>query len=234
MLAVVDEQGRMRAGFLLREQDVTGFGRFTSGAGLFRAVSVNARNEMSVITERNGSRRFERFEKGLLLDAARTFSFGSPQLEITGLEHLEGLDAWVLGDGDVYGPFTVNGAKVTLDVAVQSGEVGLFSPPVAETLPPPRDIAAHTVLRRKARIHSVWISVVDSTSLAVSVNGRPAVDVPLRDYDEDLEKPELEDGFTGPVELRGLTGFADEPTVTITQLRPGRLSVRSITAEAKL
>ncbi|SNY93505.1 hypothetical protein SAMN04515647_3802 [Cohaesibacter sp. ES.047] len=233
-LGVIDERGRMRMGHLLREQDVTAFGRVTSYDALFRAVAVNARDEMSVISERSGSRRLERFERGLLLDAAHSFSFDAPQMDITGLDHLEGLNVWVLGDGNVYGPYIVTAARITVDVEVQSGEVGLFFPPKVETLPPPRDIGPRTVLRRKARIHSVWISVVDTTSLAVAVNGKDPVDVPLRTYDPDLEKPELEDGYTGLIELRGLTGYSDEPTVTITQLRPGRLTVRSITAEAKL
>lgn len=234
LLGVVNEHGILRTGHLWREQDITAFGRVTSNDALFKAVSVNARDEMAFITERNGNRQLERFERGLLLDAAKTFAYGAPVLEIDGLDHLEGFDVWVLGDGEVYGPFTVASAKVVLDVPVQSGEVGIFSPPIVETLPPPRDIGPRTVLRRKARIHSVWVSVYDTTSLAIAVNGSDPVDVPLRDYDAGLETTELEDGFTGVIPLRGFTGFVDEPTVTITQLRPGRLTVRSITAEAKL
>lgn len=234
LLGVIDAAGRMRTGCLLRDQDVTGFVRYVSGAGKFRAIATNGRNEMALITERGGSRRLERLEPGLLLDAAKRFSFPSARSEITGLDHLNGMDVWVIGDGDIYGPYRVQNNRVALDVAVQAGEVGLFSPPVLETLPPPRNIADHTVLRRKARIHSVWINVQDTTSLAVAVNGQPPVDVALRSFNSDLEKPELEDGYTGLVELRGLTGFVDEPTVTITQIRPGRLTVRSVTAEAKL
>ncbi len=233
-LGVLDEKGRMRAGFLLREQDVTGFGRYTSADCAFKAIAVNGRDEMSVITERNGDRRFERFETGLLLDASFAFSHEQPQTEIINLDHLEGSEVWVIGDDNIYGPYNVADNRVTVDVPVKKGEVGLFAPVLLETLPPPREVGPKTVLRRKARIHSVWVSVVNSTSLAVGVNGQPPVDVPLRDYDGDLEKPELQDGYTGLVELRGLEGFANEPTVTVTQLRPGRLSVRSITAEAKL
>ena len=234
MLGVIDELGRMRAGYLLRQQDVTGFGRIRSGSGLFKAIDVNKNNAMNVIIERNGSRRFERFEKGLLLDAAVRFDLNTPATTISGLDHLEGMSVWCLGDGNVYGPYEVTGGSIEVEAVVQSGEVGLFSPPVIETLPLSREIADKTVLRRKARIHSVWISVIDTTSIAIGANGRDPVDYPLRNYDADLEKPELEDGYTGLIELRGLKGYQDEPTVTVTQLRPGRLNVRSITSEAKL
>lgn len=233
-LGVIDNQGRMRSGFLLREQDVTAFGRVTSNGGLFRAVSVNRDNQMSVITERRNGRRFERFEPGLLLDGARSFAHFEPQNEIIGLDHLNGESVWVIGDGDVYGPFDVEDGRVALATAVQFGEVGLWSPPLVESLPPPRDVGPQIIVRRQARIHTVWVSVVDTTSLAIAVNGQAPVDVPLRGYDGDLEKPELEDGYTGLVPIRGLKGYADEPTVTITQLRPGRLTVRSVTVSAKL
>ena len=234
LLGVIDEQGHMRTGYLLRQQDVTGFGRVTSADGLFKAIDVNSNNQMNVIIERAGSRRFETFEKDLLLDAAIAFDNGNASTTITGLDHLEGMEVWCLGDGNVYGPYTVENAAIEVDDPVQTGEVGLFAPPLIETLPPSREIADKTVLRRKARIHSVWISVIDTTSIAIGANGQEPVDFPLRQYDANLIKPELEDGYTGLIELRGLRGYVDEPTVTITQLRPGRLTVRSITSEAKL
>ena len=234
LLGVIDEAGSMRAGFLLRQQDVTGFGRFTSQSGLYKAIDVNSANEMNVIMQRDGSRRFETFEKGLILDAAISFSYSSPRKLISGLGHLEGMEVWCLGDGNVYGPYVVSNATITIDEPVKKGEVGLFCPPLVETLPPSREIADKTILRRRSRIHSVWISVIDTTSIAIGANGQDPVDFPLRQYDTNLIKPELEDGYTGLIELRGLRGYADEPTVTITQLRPGRLTVRSITSEAKL
>nr|WP_321457231.1 hypothetical protein [uncultured Cohaesibacter sp.] len=234
LLGVIDEHGGMRAGYLLRQQDVTGFCRVTSGKGLFRAIDVNSDNDMNIIVERSGTRRFERFERGLLLDAAIAFDYQEATTTISGLEHLEGMEVWCLGDGNVYGPYIVSNEIITVDDPVKSGEVGLFSPPLIETLPPSREIADRTVLRRKARIHSVWISVIDTTSIAIGANGQEPVDFPLRQYDENLERPELEDGYSGLIEIRGLRGYVDEPTVTITQVRPGRLTVRSITSEAKL
>lgn len=234
LLGVLNKQGEMRAGYLLREQDVTAFGRITSDDAKFRAVCVNGRDEMSLITERSNNRYLERFDRDAMLDASKFFTFSQAQATIDGLQHLEGRSVWVIGDGEIYGPHIVKNSKIELDIAVSAAEVGLFFPPKVTTLPPPREIGPHTVLRRKGRIHSVWLSLVDTTSIAVAANGGEAVDVDLRHYDGDMDKSELDDGFTGMVELRGLQGYEDEPTVTITQIRPGRMTVRSITIEAKL
>ena len=90
------------------------------------------------------------------------------------------------------------------------------------------------VLKRKARIHSVKISVIDTTSLAISTNGRPLQDVSLRRWGMQADVPELNQGVTGEITVRGLVGYTDQPYLTISQIRPGRLEVRSITLEARL
>ena len=138
--------------------------------------------------QRDGSRRFETFEKGLILDAAISFSYSAPRKLISGLGHLEGMEVWCLGDGNVYGPYVVSDATITIDDPVKKGEVGLFCPPLVETLPPSREIADKTIIRRRSRIHSVWISVIDTTSIAIGANGQDPVDFPLRQYDANLIK----------------------------------------------
>src|SRR5690606_13338548 len=86
---------------------------------------------------------------------------------------------WCIADGNVFGPFTVSGGAITLPIAVSNWTVGSWHPPVAKSLPLPRTVGPNTVLKRKARIHSLKISVIDTTSLAVSVNGKPLHDVDL-------------------------------------------------------
>jgi hypothetical protein len=51
---------------------------------------------------------------------------GAPTTSITGLDHLEGLDVVVWGDGVPYpGPFTVAGGAITLATAVSDAVIGL-------------------------------------------------------------------------------------------------------------
>ncbi|MEY9718789.1 hypothetical protein [Sinorhizobium fredii] len=231
--AIVLGDGQARLVTMLREQEVTAYSRLVTD-GLLKAVACNGRNQLSWITERAGSRKLERMEEGLLLDEAQDFAFGPASNTLTGLTRFNGRQVWVIGDGDVFGPYTVSGGTVTLPIAVSAATVGTWKPPIIETLPPPRDIGPNVVLKRKARIHTVHVSVVDTTSLAISTNGKTVRNIELSRYGVLADVPELEQGFTGTVKISGLKGYADDPFVTISQVRPGRLNVRAITVETAL
>lgn len=231
--AIVRNDGQARLATILREQEVTAFTRMTTD-GLFKATGKNGRNELSFITERYGNRYLERFETGLLLDEAQDFTYGTAQNIISGLSRFNGRSVWVIGDGNVFGPFLVNGGTLALVIPVYKATVGTWKPPVISTLPPPRDIGPNTVLKRKARIHSVHLSLLDTTSVAISVNGKKLEDVDLYRYGLLADVPELSQGVTTTIKIRNLRGYSDAPFVTVSQLRPGRLNVRAITVEAAL
>ncbi|ASY69385.1 hypothetical protein [Sinorhizobium fredii] len=231
--AIVLGDGNARLVTMLREQEVTAYTRLTTD-GLAKAVARNARNDLSWIMERGGQRFLERMEAGLLLDEAQDFSFGPASDTITGLSRFNGRQVWVIGDSDVFGPYTVADASLKLPIAVSAATVGTWKPPIIETLPPPRDVGPNVVLKRKARIHTVHISLVDTTSVAISTNGKAVRNVELARYGAFADVPELEQGFTGTIKISGLRGYADDPFVTISQVRPGRLNVRAITVETAL
>lgn len=232
-LGIVQGDGSARIATILREQDVTAFCRATTD-GTFKAVSVNGRNELMWIVQRPDSRRLERLDNNYLLDEATDFDLGAPGTIIGNLTRFNGREIWVIGDNEVFGPMTVAGGSVTLPVAVTSGYVGTWKTPKVTTLPPPRDIGPKIVLKRPARIHSVHISVIDTTSLAIASNDGELRDVPLHRYGVAAEVAELLQPVTGTITVRGLRGIAMEPTVTIGQLRPGKLNVRSVVVEASL
>ncbi len=231
--AIVLADGRARQVTLLREQEVTAYARMTTD-GLFKAVARNNRNELSWIVERNAARSLERSEAGLLLDEAQDFAFGPASAVIGGLSRFNGRQVWVIGDRDVFGPYVVSAGTITLPVPVSSATVGTWKAPVVQTLPPPRDVGPNVVLRRKARIHTVHLSLFDTTSVAISTNGKPARNVELARYGALADVPELDQPFTGTIKISGLKGYADDPFVTISQVRPGRLNVRGITVETAL
>lgn len=233
LLSIVRNDGQARIVTLLREQEVTAFAR-ASTDGDFKAVNCNGRNELSFIVARSSGRRLERFEAGLLLDEAGDFVNSSPLSTITGLTRFEGRQVWAIADGDVFGPFTVSGGSITLPVAATAVTIGTWKPPQVETLPPPREVGPNVVLRRRARIHTVHISVTDTTSLAIGVNGLPVKDIDLYRYGLQANVPELSQGVTATIKIAGLRGYADAPFLTISQVRPGRLNVRGITIETAL
>lgn len=237
--AIVNGDGSLRRVMMLREQDVTGFVRAESDGATFHAALANGRNELSVVTERSKgagkSRRLERFEAGQLLHGAISFSFDLPMTRIQGLGVHEGACVWAIADDDVVGPFTVEAGRIDIPKAAKVVTVGRWSPPLATTLPLPRERAQGVVVKRKGRIHTIHLDLEDTTSLAVSANGGKAFEIDLARYGGFAEGvPELQQGFTGTIKLSGFAGWSDLPKLTITQTRPGRLTVRSITTEAKL
>lgn len=234
VLGVVLADGSMRFVTLLREQDVTAFSRVTTD-GQFRAVSVNAANQMTVLVDRvvNGQweQFVERFEDGLLLDQAVTRTLAPAAATVSGLADHEGAVVWAIGDNNVFGPYTVAGGTITLPRTVSSVTVGRWTPFIAETLPPTREIGPEIVTQSDIGFATVRVSLQDTTSVALAANGAPAEDVPLRDFGSMMDVAELASGFTGLRELSGFSGSKDRPSMTVTQLRPGRITLRSIVGE---
>jgi hypothetical protein len=58
--------------------------------------------------------------QGVFLDAARTWNV-APTTNFSGLDHLEGLQVNVLADGNVMGPYTVNGGAIDISVDLPDG-----------------------------------------------------------------------------------------------------------------
>ncbi|MFK8250189.1 hypothetical protein [Ancylobacter terrae] len=237
-IALVRADRQMVLGTLLRDQEVTAFSRVASD-GAFIAASCNGRNELATICERPAgaglARSLEVFEEGLLLDDAVAFAFDPPAAGVNGLASFEGREVWTIGDGNVFGPFTVADGTIALPRACATVTVGRWTPPRITTLPLSREVGPKIVAIGKGRIHSVHLQLEDTTSVAISVNGGPPIDLPLFAMaDIPAGASELSMGFTGLRSKRNLKGFRDDPRVTVTQVRPGRLTLKSIVVEAAL
>jgi len=234
VMAVVLGDGNLRLCTLVRDQEVTGFARMASD-GLFKAALGTSRNDMSLIVERGGARRLERLEEGLLLDAARDVTPAPDGMSLSGLNDLEGKSVWAIADMEVLGPFVVSGGAITLPFPVLGvATVGLWQPPIVDTLPLSRMVGPELWLQRPARIHTVHLYLKDTTSLSVGVNGLAPRAVNLKRYGDQADVPELAAGFTDVLTLRGLKGYHMDPFVRLTQERPGRLTVTAMVIEAKL
>lgn len=246
------DDGEIRLGTLLREQEITGFERWiTDGAVV--DVAVDGDNLAFAIVERprggGATRSLERFDAAALLDGTVTISAVAGQSTIEGLGIHEGAEVWAIAEDDVFGPFTVVEGRIMLPrelAAATTVDVGRWTPPAIETLPLSGLVADTVWLWRKTRIHTVRLSVETTTSIAVAANFTKAspdqsplvaangriVDVPLRRWGDTADVGELAAPVTGWLTVPGLKGYADEPTVLITQKRPGRLTIKSIIIEA--
>lgn len=222
---------------LLRNEQITAFARRVTD-GSFQAVNVNDRHEITAIVQRqvNGApvQFVERVREDRLLDQSIDFNLGAPGTVVTGLADLEGAIVWAIADNIPQGPYTVVGGQITLGFAAISGYVGRWTPPRVLTMPQPRDVGPRTVVRRPCRVHTVRLRVVNTSSIAIGANGRPAVDIPLARFGGAADVPLLTHPFTGEVPCEGLQGFSDDGVVEITQVRPGLLNVTGVTVEVDL
>lgn len=237
-IALVRDDGHLVLGTLLRDQEVTAYAQ-VAGDATYLATSCNGANELSVLTDRpaGGGRRraLEVLEQGLLLDDAIALAFNPASSVIAGLEAYEGIELWAIAGANVHGPYRVAGGVITLPAPVQEVTIGRWQPPRISTLPLSRTVGPKIVALARGRIHTVHLQLEDTTSVAIAVNGGPARDVPLlRTADIAAGGPELVQSFSGRRTLRNLKGWVDDPYVTITQVRPGRLTLKSIVVEAAL
>ena len=234
-LWLVRDDGTMTEGAFIRNQEVAGFTRWET-AGVVGAVCVDGRGQCYVGVTRQTDGEdvgyFESMEEGLIFDATVEQTFEAATVTVTGLEDHEGAEVWARADGFVSGPYTVEDGAIALPVAALTVEVGRWTPPSAKTLPLPRDIAERTVLRRPARVHTVKLDAIGTTSVAIGANDRPARDQPLFRAGDPADTPLAP--FTGRVEARGIKGFSDDGIVEITQTKPGALQWRGLTIEARI
>ena len=227
--------GVLIEGLLIRGQDVTAFVRWETD-GAVRRVVVDGANKPWLLVERQigGAARLcvETLEDDTLLDAAVGFAFATPTRALTGLGHLEGASVWAEVDGYVEGPFTVADGALTLPTAGSAVTVGRWTPPLARTMPLARDVGERTVLKRPARVHTVQMDLLDTTSIAIGANGLAARDVTLARAGDPAAAPTP--AYSGQKIVTGLVGFSDEGLVEITQTRPGRLRLRDLTIQARV
>lgn len=228
-LWIVNADGGMTCGHLLRNQDVVGFTPWTSPDPV-RAVAVDATGVVWIAVERGALVRLETLEEGLALDAAVTAA--APAATVSGLAHLEGRSVHAIADGWPVGPLPVTAGVVALPAAAASATVGVWTPPRLDPLPVPRDVAERRVLRRPARVHGVRVDLAGASDVAVSANGGALRELSTWRFGDLADTPPQP--FDGELRLTGLARYTEDTQVTITQVRPGPFTLRAITLEARL
>lgn len=231
---LVRDDGLMIVGLLIRNQEITAFVRWATD-GLVRDCVVDAKNTVYLTVERQvaGAPQLflEELQDDLVFDAVVDVVNAPPSAIVGGLWAHEGATVWAIADGFTEGPFVVAGGTIELQQPAANIRVGRWTPPDVEGLPPVREVAPRIVLKRPARIHTLQMDLIETQSLAVGANGKPARDVGLAKAGDNSA---LGGGYSGEVVVAGLPGFMTDPTWRITQVRPGKLQVRNITAQARV
>ncbi|MCA1241871.1 hypothetical protein LC092_05440 [Stappia stellulata] len=226
--------GRLTCALVILDQDILALVEWVAAdGGKVRGLSVDGQNKVWVTVERGATITHEVMEEqdvNLFQGAIDTTTDLAG--EVTGLELWSGREVWAEADGFILGPFTVTAGKIDLGDAYDDVKVGLWQPPVHESMPYYRLLPNDEILLRPGRIHSATINVIDSESIAVGANGGTPKNVPLLKATDPVGAPMPRK--TQAVRVVGMPGMTVGPTLTITQTRPGRLRVRDYTPEAKL
>ena len=196
-----------------------------AGGGFVRGLSVDGLDQVWLTIERNGVVTTEILEE----EAVNLFQSSlvvNTDLagQAAGLAIFNGKTVWAEIAGDIHGPFTVSGGAIQTEMPSQSARVGLWTPPIFESMPFVRVLQNDDVVRRPGKVTSVRLYLMDTASIAIGANGQPPVNQPLERASDDLSAPKP--NFTGHLPVAGLIGACMDPTLVISQTRPGRLQVR--------
>lgn len=204
-----------------------------AGSGFVHAMSVDGLDRVWLTVERGGvyTRELLAEQRDSLFQMAIATSSDLTG-QISGLAALNGKTVWAEIQNDIHGPFTVVGGAIQTDVPSAPALVGIWTPPINESMPFIRVLPNDDVVRRPGKVVSARLYISDTASIAIGANGRPARDVPLQRMSDDLAGPKK--NFTGHLPIAGLIGACMDPTITITQVRPGRLYLRDYIAGVKL
>ncbi|MDG4894620.1 hypothetical protein P9272_13665 [Mesorhizobium sp. WSM4976] len=226
--------GRLIACQMIRNQDINGYCEWLSAAGgLVREIGIDGKNRLWLAVERAGHTSFERYDTSIYLQDAVD---AVPDLGgvITGLPYEDGAELWAKADGYVLGPFVCVGGSISLGDAYAAALVGRWIAPRFETMPQVLVTGGDEVIRRPGRIHTLYVDIADSDSIAVGANGQDPVEIELHETSDPVDAPM-------PLKTKMLTiggdvlvGMVTDTTAVITQKRPGELRVRQIAMGTKL
>lgn len=230
VLWYANADGGLRSVTLMRTQEVSGFAPHVT-TGAWRSILNGGDGTLWQLVERTlasgAELSFERVNDLGVLDCALSGTNDPASADLTGLEIYNGLSVFVIGDGYPLGWHTVAAGSLTLDGPVSAWTAGLWTPPRATDLPFRADSETERRMARLMRVPGARISVHETTSLAFSANGGPVTPLALQSNDETVFDT-VPDPFTGVVHVDGIPGWTEEAQTTVTQVVPGKLTVRGV------
>jgi hypothetical protein len=232
-LWMLRSDGRLIQGAVIKSQDVLGYSEWVlAEQGDAMEVCADASNIMRVAVKRGGKMRHEYLSRSTEFQGAviRQCDLGGC---IAKLQQFEGCEVYVRGENYRLGPFRVEAGRIETQEPLKGNlQVGLWQPPVWESLPryfiTPNDM----VIKRPGRIHAAHAQLIDTTSLAIGANGEPARNVNLAKATDTLDK--ATPARSGSWGRRNMLGHQVGTTLVVTQTFPGSLYVRELEIEEKL
>lgn len=223
----VNSDGTLLVYNSLGSEGIAGFTLWTiQESFLFTDVGV-INDELFAIVTKGTDSHIVRMNSDHVADlSVRTATPGSGIF--TGLDHLEGLEVRIVGDGAFEGTATVSSGQVTVDATKTTTEVGLAFNPVIETMPLNQPLQNGPNFSEPKKVNRVTVDFEDSLGIIVKnslgyttriADKTMAVDV----FDNPTPKSGREDIW--------LMGWDNIATVTITQDTPVPMTILTIGVE---
>ncbi len=134
---IVRDDGTLLCLTYMKEHDISGFTRHVTDGDVFSVACVSGENEDAVflVVRRAGRYFLERLAMefgrddaiadAFFVDCGVTVKNAEPEVEVAGLEHLEGREVVALLDGSPAEGLVVEGGKIALPYPAQVAQVGL-------------------------------------------------------------------------------------------------------------
>lgn len=222
----------------LKEQDVYAWHQHSTAHGKFInvcSISGPQEDELYCVVERKGNYYVERMvareastepEDQYFVDSGITVSGNTKTNEVTGLDHLEGLEVAILADGNVQPLQTVTDGKITLKRAYSKIHVGLPIHAEMQTLPLEFNAEDGTFMSRKKRVSALMAMFKDSRGGLYGIGDGPKNEFKWRSTEKWGEPIAL---FTGKKKMPvPQANWNETVMVTISQEDPLPLTILSL------
>lgn len=237
LVHIVNADGTMILMTALRSESITGF-TLRSGNGQFKAVTNDSEQNVRVAVARDtaGVSRLwlERIDRACVTEAAHV----ATGVDITAIAlpaAFDGETLHVFCDHAYVGTRTVAAGAIAGLPASARIEAGYAALADVVDMPVLKDDEANRPMARQKRVVTVHLSLFETDHIALQVNDGEIYEVPLMELGvSELGESVGDRPFTGTVHLEGFPGFTETGQVRILQLRPGRLTVRSMRKEMRV
>ena len=222
----------------LKEQDVYAWHQHSTAHGKFInvcAISGPQEDELYCVVEREGNYYVERMEAReasaepqdqYFVDSGITVNGNTKTNEVTGLDHLEGLEVAILADGNVQPLQTVTDGKITLKRAYSKIHAGLPIHAEMQTLPLEFNAEDGTFMSRKKRVSALMAMFKDSRGGLYGIGDGPKNEFKWRSTEKWGEPIAL---FTGKKKMPvPQANWNETVMVTISQEDPLPLTILSL------
>ena len=180
LLFLVREDGKFATYTIYTAENVSGWTLHETN-GFVHSVTATG-EKVYLLIERGDAFFIEQVDDNLQLDCGLSGEAETATTNWSGLDHLEGQNVTIVGDGRVQTNKTVTGGAVTLDSPVREVQIGLNYTHIIEPLPP--GIMMEAGNSRAVRLIEAVFRLKDTNALKLDV-GRGLRDISLRQFGED-------------------------------------------------